>query len=368
MNFMQQTATTRLWLALLTAMAMLVALPGPARAAVYVVTYTGTGEDITYTKDGVADMTHSTLSSLVNTLPSGQYHTVNVGEGTYYLENTLTLKAGVKLTGAGADKTILDGKKERRVIECTDGAAIANDTVLSGFTIRNGKATNADGGGMYIRDGSPTVTDCTFTGNEAGDGNGGGMGIRHASTAVINCAFTNNKALRNTFGGGGGGMSITQTSITVANTTVRNCTFTGNEASQYGGGIYIHGNDGLTVTNCTFSANKVTETGSGHGGGGMYTNASMAVINCTFVNNTANAGTEVYLGGSSPRFINTLLWGAAPANVIGISGGASATCTNCAGPSGVSTGVGYVPISSWPSPAPLQRDRERRGAHGLPDR
>ncbi|MHC4537653.1 MAG: hypothetical protein ACYS6K_27280, partial [Planctomycetota bacterium] len=56
------------------------------------------------------------------------------------------------------------------VVTCENGEGAI--TILEGFTITSG---NADyGGGMYNDNASPTVTNCTFSGNYAGY-LGGGM-------------------------------------------------------------------------------------------------------------------------------------------------------------------------------------------------
>ena len=100
---MKLTLTKRLWVAVLTAMAMLVTLAGPGWAATtYTVTKDGAGADENIQPITVNGTDYTTLSDLVNNLASGEDNTVNVGAGTYYLAKTLDLNAGVKLIGAGA--------------------------------------------------------------------------------------------------------------------------------------------------------------------------------------------------------------------------------------------------------------------------
>lgn len=82
------------------------------------------------------------------------------------------------------------------------GSWTNSTAVLDGFTITAGNAngTNSEsqGGGMYNESGSPTVTDCKFSGNSAGWG-GGGMFNGDSSPTVINCTFSGNSA---DYGGG----------------------------------------------------------------------------------------------------------------------------------------------------------------------
>ena len=419
---MKHTFTTRSFLAALAAL-MLLALAGPSWAAVYV-NAGGTGGGTSWA-DAYGDIqTAITASGATAASPVEIY----VAKGTYQLSATISLPAGVKLYGGfagteatidldardfAANETTLDGGGDKRVIECTDGAARADNTILDGFTIRNGQADHGGGmyiqnasptvrnctfsnntvtsmtkgGGMYIKDGSPTVTNCTFTGNTGTYAGtyGGGMNIdKNASPAVTNCTFSNNTAKsgggmrinskptitnctfsNNTATDNGGGMHIN------SNPTITNCTFTSNAATNSGGGMNIY-NSSPTVTNCTFSDNTGTKNGSGmyiygssaspaitnctfssnaatNNGGGMYiyNYASPAVTNCTFVGST---GTEVCADQySSPRFINTLLWGALVDQVVVQNGGA-VSLTNCAGPAGVTGSnldTGYVEIRGW---------------------
>ena len=116
--------------------------------------------------------------------------------------------------------------------------------VVEGFTITNGSA--GYGGGMYNWQSSPTVTQCTFSGNR-GDG---GMYNWQGSPTVTHCTFSGN------VGEDGGGMCNKQGSPTVTD-----CTFSGNTA-DVGGGMY-NWQSSPTVTHCTFSGNTADYLGGG---------------------------------------------------------------------------------------------------------
>jgi len=252
--------------------------------------------------------------------------TVNVAAGTYY-EN-IRLGDGVEVLGAGAGSSIIDGGGNGAVVTA-DG--VGATTVLDGFTITNGD--NEEGGGMSNYGSSPTVSNCTFDGNDALVGGGmfndnssspavtdctfsgnsaedygGGMYNDDSSPTVSNCTFSGNEAWR---GGGmfnndnssptvsgctfsanladyGGGMA----NINSSSPTVTGCTFSANWAEDRGGGMYNDAESSPTVTVCTFSDNE-SEYGSG---GGMYnTNySSPKVGNCTFEDNDADIGGGMY--------------------------------------------------------------------------
>jgi hypothetical protein len=102
------------------------------------------------------------------------------------------------------------------------GSGTDANAILDGFTITasyNGQL----GAGMYNEDGSPTVTNCTFTWNCAEWG--GGMGNWNSSPKVIGCKFESNAAA------GGGGIDNVENS----NPILINCTFSGNSGSWIGG-------------------------------------------------------------------------------------------------------------------------------------
>ena len=172
-------------------------------------------------------------------------------------------------SSGGEEVTIIDGEETRRGIYCNNGET--SNTIIEGFTITNGYSMN-NGGGMYNNYSSPTLTDCTFTGNSAEYG--GGMRNYNSSPMLENCTFTGNIATSH-----GGGMYNTYSSPTLTN-----CTFTSNTAGTYGGGMY-NSNSSPMLTNCTFTNNMATSHG-----GGMYNSSSSnpTLTNCTFENNTAN--------------------------------------------------------------------------------
>ncbi len=179
---------------------------------------------------------------------------VVVAEGTYFETINFSGKAITVRSTDPTDpdvvlNTIINGGGSGTVVTCNNGEGA--NTVLSGFVITGGNASS--GGGMRNQSSSPTVANCTFTGNSALL-RGGGM-------------YNDN------FGGG------------MFSPTVTNCTFSGNTA-QVGGGMRNENSSSPTVTNCTFSGNTADI------GGGMNNNSSSSptVANCTFSGNTADIG------------------------------------------------------------------------------
>ena len=96
---------------------------------------------------------------------------MQVAAGTY--SENITMKSGVVIQGAGQRVSIIDGGDNDSVVTAITVDAAA---VLDGFTLTGGNSLL--GGGMYIYDNSsPTVTNCTFTGNSAIDHGGGSANL-----------------------------------------------------------------------------------------------------------------------------------------------------------------------------------------------
>jgi len=213
----------------------------------------------------------------------------------------------------GAEVTIIDGEGARRGIICNSDET--SKTIIEGFTITNGY-----GSGMVNYESSPTLTNCTFTGNTGSYG--GGMYNWTASPTLTNCTFVNNTADDpGGFDSGGGGMynylnsNPTLTDCTFDSNTaddgggmyndnsspsLDNCTFSSNAANNYGGGVVNDNNSSPTLNGCTFTNNIATN----NGGGGMYnlTDSSPTLTDCTFTNNTAgdSGGGMLNVNDSSP--------------------------------------------------------------------
>ncbi|HFA50328.1 MAG TPA: hypothetical protein ENJ95_15050, partial [Bacteroidetes bacterium] len=169
--------------------------------------------------------------------------------------------------------------------------------VLDGFTVSGGKADGVGyledrGSGMFNLTSSPSVTNCSFSGNSANSSGGGMLNLFSSSPSVTNCSFSGNLGYQ------GGGMSNESTS----SPSVTNCTFSGNTAVTFGGGMFNLVSSSPTVTNCTFSGNSA----AAGGGMGNQTSASPAVTNCSFNGNTAgNEGGGMFNSfSSSPTVTN----------------------------------------------------------------
>jgi len=174
--------------------------------------------------------------------------TVLVADGTYSGENNRDIelegKAITVMSATGAADCVIDCESLGCGFYLHQDEGL--DTIILGFTIRNGGSIDADGGGILSTNGaSATVTECIFLNNIADWG--GGI-----------CIY------------GGGAECIM---------TITNCTFTGNSA-RWGGGIY-----------CGTASEGVVIGGSAGAGN-------------TFEGNFAGSGADIHRAGTGAGTLN----------------------------------------------------------------
>jgi hypothetical protein len=287
---------------------------------------------------------------------------------TFQLINGVTIKGGY----AGFSEVNPDARNIERYksvlsgdLNGDDGAGFSNiwdnsyqvvtaggtqwTTMLDGFTITGGNADGPSpydhGGGIYNVEGSPTLIDCTITGNST-TGNGGGMhNSFHSDPTLVNCTFSSNMAdygggisndnsnpallncilTANSADGGGGGMCNYR-----SNPILANCRFI--ENSSVGGGGMFNEESEPMLSDCTFNRNSSTGSGGGifnengnpvllscilsensaprRSGGGMYnrSNSQPSLSNCIFAGNSAiNGGAMDNIHTSVPTLLNCTL-------------------------------------------------------------
>ena len=173
-----------------------------------------------------------------------------VKKGTYLLFSKINLDKAVNLYGGfSGSETQRDQRDWANNVTTIDSQGsvyhcfyVTADATLDGLTITGGNANGSNwpdnsGGGILNDNSSPTITNCTFTGNSAGWG-GGISNDNSSSPTITNCTFTGNSADAD-----GGGIYNFEN----ASPTITDCTFTGNSA-DYGGGIENY-KSSPTITN-----------------------------------------------------------------------------------------------------------------------
>ncbi len=254
---------------------------------------------------------YATIQAGIDACPTGG--TVSVGDGTYTGTGNKGLTWSEKKIAVrsqnGPNNCIIDCQKEGRGFYLDNAGGCGT---ISGFTIRNGSATN--GGGIYCYNSSPTITDCVLTGNTAAEYGGGIYGTKSSSPSITNCIIRGNIA-----NDCGGGIYCQDHS----SPTIASCIIATNTA-LYGGGIHCENNSSPTITGCTITGNIATTDD----GGGIYCEvySHLTITNCIIATNTANFGGGIFCKiSSSPSITNCQITG----NTANISGGGIVCCENC---------------------------------------
>jgi parallel beta-helix repeat protein len=326
---------------------------------------------VTYTVPG----DFGTIQEAIDAAVEGDI--IGVFKGTY-TENLTIAKDITIISASGASATIIDGNDSGSVVVFSGG--VTSNAVLDGFTIQNGSA-DIGGGGIHCDSSSPTIMNCTITGNSADSyyGSvryGGGIYCDSSSPTITNCTITGNSAKcssgggiyctnsssltitdciisDNTAGKGGGIYCTDSSSLTITDSTISY------NSTEYGaGGIYCTDSSSLTITDSTITGNSTSARYTGGGivvysatitnctisnnhGGGIYCSDSSTITNCTITGNSAagyygNGGGINVASNSSPAIRNcTISNNTANGFFGGVGGGidirsnASPTITNC---------------------------------------
>ncbi|MHC4619844.1 MAG: right-handed parallel beta-helix repeat-containing protein [Planctomycetota bacterium] len=156
----------------------------------------------------------------------------------------------------------------------------------------------AYGGGVWNYDGSPTLTNCRFTGN-VGNHFGGGMANHSSAPALVQCTFIGGYSRM------GGGISNSDSNPEIIDSTLAD-----NSADWQGGGMHNYKSE-PNLTNCIIVLNS-----AGIGAGAIYvsTTSTLTLTNCTLAGNSAPEGSGLAFDSyqmqypSNLQATNCILW------------------------------------------------------------
>ena len=233
--------------------------------------------------------------------------TVLVAPGSYVGGFSFQGKNIVVRSSAGAGSTFLKSPfDDYHCVMMVDGED--STAVLEGFSITNiefedgpsdGRDPPDHGGGLYIIDSSPTITDCIIT-NCASFGNGAGVYIENSSALIENCTITDNIAYSD---GSGGGICATGTPIGSSPCRIIDCVISDNTSGTSGGLSITHQN--IEIIN-----NSIIENigGTGSGAGGIGVNSPCALIYSNYIyRNDGALGGGISISGGSPTIIGNMI-------------------------------------------------------------
>ena len=208
---------------------------------------------------------YDSITSAMQTVVDGD--TILIAAGTYSESEPidtsgLAITIRGELNAAGTPATIIDGAGgEQGIFWCFNGEG--PDTVFENLHITNGYAGSGFGGGMFLMNASPTVSNCVFSNNKSLAA-GGAVFSNGGNPTFTNCSFFNNRAnLYDSFYSIGGGAigSFQYFSPVEGHLTFNDCVFENNVAQlgklySSGGGAFTIYSSSLTLNDCVISGNS----------------------------------------------------------------------------------------------------------------
>ena len=151
-----------------------------------------------------------------------------------------------------------------------------------------------------------TITNTSFLENTAYSRagifiNNWGMTPLIIDVTIDKCEFLNNVSDHYT------GLSVYNSSISISNSV-----FSGNTAVTYTAAAGFSSGCIGTISNCLFASNVASTGGGGWNSGGLtvWTDVNADIMNCTFVNNSAEYGAGLTVGsGGTATLTNCIFWG-----------------------------------------------------------
>ena len=279
----------------------------------------------TFTQTGVSTIAHNTASGAFSngggvfvssgrvTLSGGQILNNSAsgnGGGLYISDGRATLSGGQILSNTAG----LHGGG----VYIHQSSATFTQTGVS--TIAHNSASSSHGGGVYVYAGSATLSGGQILSNTAGL-HGGGVYVDQSSatfnqtgvsTIAHNTAdygggmfvyngtatLSGGQISSNTASGDGGGVFVDSGQATLSGEQISS-----NTASDNGGGIFNHSGT-LNLANTTVSRNTATT----FSGGGLYSGGTVVLTHTTIASNTASSGGDgVHRAGGTVLLRNTIV-------------------------------------------------------------
>ncbi len=216
-------------------------------------------------------------------------------------------------------------------------AHIEGDGTGPVVTINSGETSSAElrdlwisggdaqhGGGIFIRDSSPTIDNCAVYSNTATYG--GGIYCNNSSSELIDVSVYDNEAAI------GGGIVVTYADVTIDGSHIYRNLSTGAGAGGVGGGIYCNYGS-LSMTDTELYGNTAQEYSGASRGGAVYRTGfavlPTVVSHCTLYNNTAITGSGIAAEDVDIAVNNTIIGWGNVGEAVSCEGTATTTLTCC---------------------------------------
>jgi len=265
---------------------------------------------------------YKTIQKGIDSALSGDLVLVHIGTYTgagnydlYYNSKKIIVKSdeGSANTTINAGGT---GDPNHRIANFTFNET--RESMIAGFTLTGGNITGLVNGGVFeVLDSSPSIISCIIKNNSAKE-RGGIMNVRSGIMTIETNPWLHRCYCENNSSGRSGGAIYSYDGVT---TTLTNCVFKNTSlnavsSENVNGGVLFCNNSSTYVKDCVFENNLVKNTKSSYDarGGVLYIKSDTGkpdyhtkVINCLFINNTADSaggnaeGGAIYLYSSGTK-------------------------------------------------------------------
>jgi parallel beta-helix repeat protein len=278
------------------------------------------------------------------TVPAGQTLTIDPSvEVSFQNWYKLTVNGTLLANGTAGEPILFTASNASpgwlgiRFVDAPDGS------ILNNIIVEKGRATGASpedsGGGIFIQNSSPTISNSVIRDNFA-KVRGGGVYLEGSNAQLVGNTIANNQAGQ---GGSayGGGIYISNSNPALADNVISGnfVYIAGSYTTPYGlgGGIYAS-NSNPTLRGNLIQGNAVQGSNNRYArGGALYLdNSNPDLINNTITGNTVGTGGTYYIilegGGiyayhSEPTMVNSILWNDTPQEIFTSDSGAASTIT-----------------------------------------
>jgi hypothetical protein len=207
-------------------------------------------------------------------LPAGTYLLSLIGPGEdLAATGDLDVTAPLTLDGAGAETTIIRGKKDRVLDVLAAEVLVTDVTITKGKLGKKGDMGDDFNGGGIRNAGILELQNVVVTRNKASDDGGGIANFDPGMLTLENVTVSRNKS-----GDDAGGLDIDGGMVELVGVTL-----SGNKAKDEGGGMEGEGGALVEATNVTLSGNKAALGG----GANFEQGAEVLFVNVTLTRNKA---------------------------------------------------------------------------------
>jgi len=264
----------------------------------------------------------NSIQTAINSSVNGEV--IKVSNGTYFESinfngKSVVIESNFATTNDVLDieNTIINGNNLTFPVVNFSNSENQNSKLI-GFKIINGNGKNivgnwglgTHGGGVFIKNASPTIKNCNITNNNCQ--NGGGIYAENSQSIFENLLIHGNNLNQQNIPNGGSGLFLLNCNLSIFNCKIyNNSDNPTNGVSNYGGGgILIFGGSANII-----SSKILNNTSKGYGGGISLLSGASAIFDNSIISNNNGGLNGNYTGGGiysdncNITLKNCVLWG-----------------------------------------------------------